>query len=429
MNYMTNNSLEARMATPPPRALNITLWILQWALGISLIGAGVFKLALPPEQAFEIFPWGADIGILFTVTSIFDVLGGVGVILPALLKIAPRLTPIAAAGVVALMLSSVVFYLTRGEVAEIVPNLVMAVIAAFIAWGRWSAAPITGALPVQPTWAGPLPAASSPAGMKLSQLPTGTYVTRGALAIRNGSFSDERHFASTALLVRHPKGDVLIDAGFGADADKHIEMLPSFRRAPHELGTTASDQLTAAGYDRSKLLGVILTHSHWDHVSGLDSLDVPVFLTADEEKYADDAKDDKVFAAVAAGHDIRRYTFEGPAYLGFPSSHDFYGDGSLVIVPAAGHTTGSVIVFVTLPSGERYGFIGDLTWQLEGITERLERPLMMRMLADSDVKQVRRDLARVISLAGVIGMVPAHDLRAYEGIPLLDSHPVDGGTR
>ena len=409
------------MTTPPRRALNITLWALQWLLGISLIGAGAVKLALPADQALEIFPWSADIGALFTVTSILDILGGVGVILPALLKIAPRLTPVAAAGVVALMLSSVVFYLVRGEAAEIVPNVVLGAIAAVIAWGRWSAAPITGALPLPRAWDGALPPASSPAGMRLFQLPTGTYTTRGAFALRNGSFSDERQFASTALLVQHPKGDVLIDAGFGADADKHIEMLPSFRRSPHELGTTAGDQLAAAGYDRSTLLGVILTHSHWDHVSGLDSLPVPLFLTREEQEYASGAKDDTVFSSVVAGHEIRTYAFDGPEYLGFPSSHDFYGDGSLVIVPAAGHTTGSVIVFVTLPSGERYAFIGDLTWQLDGITERLERPLMMRMLADSDARQVRRDLARVISLAGLMHIVPAHDLRAYEGIPVFGS--------
>ena len=90
---------------------------------------------------------------------------------------------------------------------------------------------------------------------------------------------------------------------------------------------------------------------------------------------------------------------------------------------------GSVIVFATLPSGERYGFIGDLTWQLDGVTERLERPLIMRMLADSDAKQVRRDLARVIALAAVIRMIPAHDLRAYEGIPLLGSSDAHGGNR
>jgi hypothetical protein len=78
-----------------------------------------------------------------------------------------------------------------------------------------------------------------------------------------------------------------------------------------------------------------------------------------------------------------------------------------------------VIVFVTVPSGMRYAFIGDLTWQLDGIRQRLERPLLMRKLADSDPEQVRQNLLRVIALADLMQVVPAHDQNAYDGIPHL----------
>ena len=256
-------------------------------------------------------------------------------------------------------------------------------------------------------------------GIKIFQLPTGTYLTRAAFAIKGGAFRDKRQFASTAVLIAHPDGDLLIDAGFGVDAEAHIRTLPAFRRAPHELRATASQQLDAAGYDRGRLRGVLLTHSHWDHVSGLDTVDAPIWITAEELRYAQAAKDDTVFRIASAGHEIRQYTIDGPAYMGFTASHDVYGDGSVVIVPAGGHTPGSVIIFVSMPTGQRYAFIGDLTWQLDGITRRLERPLLLRMLADSNPKQVRVDLARVIALADQIQIVPAHDARAYEGIPLL----------
>ena len=266
---------------------------------------------------------------------------------------------------------------------------------------------------------GPLPAANPPAEVGVFQLPTGSYVTRAALAFRGGRWTDRRDFASTAVLVRHPAGDLLVDAGLGANAAQHIRTLPAFRRSRHELGATARQQLDAAGYDHRNLLGVVLTHSHWDHVSGLDSLDVPVWTAPGERLHADRAKDDRVFSLVTAHHEVREYTFDGPAHLGFDASHDVHGDGSVVVVPAAGHTPGSVVVFVALPSGRRFAFIGDLTWQLEGITRRVERPLLLRALADSDPSGVRRDLARVIALAGRVQLVPAHDARAYEGIPHL----------
>jgi glyoxylase-like metal-dependent hydrolase (beta-lactamase superfamily II) len=292
-------------------------------------------------------------------------------------------------------------------------------LAALITRGRGTVAPITDRLPEHALLTGGLPKADPPPEMTMFQLPTGTYATRAAFAVRGGAFGDVRQFASTAVLIQHPKGDLLIDAGFGADAAKHIRLLPSFRRAAHRLGQTASDQLDSVGYDRSRLLGVLLTHSHWDHVSGLDSIHVPIFMPASERDYAARAKDDTVFTVVSRGHQIKEYSFDGPEYLGFASSHDFYGDGSVVLVPAAGHTTGSIIAFVTVPSGKRYAFIGDLTWQLDGITRRLQRPLLMRLLADSDAKQIRRDLQRIFAVESRMQIVPAHDTRAYVGIPTL----------
>ena len=78
-----------------------------------------------------------------------------------------------------------------------------------------------------------------------------------------------------------------------------------------------------------------------------------------------------------------------------------------------------MVVFVSVPSGRRYAFIGDLTWQLDGISRRVERPWLLRKLADSDPEQVRLGLLRVITLADLMQIVPAHDRNAYDGIPRL----------
>ncbi|SDS42555.1 Glyoxylase, beta-lactamase superfamily II [Actinoplanes derwentensis] len=245
-------------------------------------------------------------------------------------------------------------------------------------------------------------------------------MTRAALAFQGGSFGDKRRFASSAVLVQHPEGDLLIDAGFGADVAAHIAMLPRFVRAPYETGQTVSNQLDAVGYDRRRLLGVLPTHSHWDHVSGIDGLrGTAIWMNAHERRYAASDPDGKVYRSVSEGHRIHEYGFDDRAYLGFASSYDVYGDGSVVIAHAGGHTTGSVIVFVTLPTGKRYAFIGDLTWQIDGIRRRVERPWLMSRLADSDPRQLRQDLGRVIAVERLMQIVPAHDLDSYQGIPLL----------
>jgi N-acyl homoserine lactone hydrolase len=262
--------------------------------------------------------------------------------------------------------------------------------------------------------------------MAIYQLPTGTYETRAAFAVRGGSFRDKRQFAATAILVQHPKGDLLIDAGFGSDVAAHVAALPRFQRAPYQAAKTVSQQLDASGYDRGRLLGVLVTHSHWDHVSGLGDLQVPIWINSGERRYGAEDQGGNVFRIVSAGHPIHEYDFNGPPYLGFPSSFDVYGDGSMIVALAGGHTPGSVVVFVTVPSGQRYALIGDLTWQLDGIRRRLERPLLMRKLADSDPRRVRQSLLRVIALAGQMQVVPAHDRDAHDGIPRLPARMTAG---
>jgi glyoxylase-like metal-dependent hydrolase (beta-lactamase superfamily II) len=138
----------------------------------------------------------------------------------------------------------------------------------------------------------------------------------------------------------------------------------------------AADQLDSAGYDRKRLRYILLTHAHWDHVSGVpDFPGVPVLLTAAEYRFIDvggfateTARKMKTTAS------FEEYAFDRVTYLGFDQSRDLYGDGSIVMVPVPGHTPGSVAVFVTLPHGARYAFVGDLVWQLEGLIEREGRP-------------------------------------------------------
>ncbi|MFI5898111.1 MBL fold metallo-hydrolase [Actinoplanes sp. NPDC051513] len=275
-------------------------------------------------------------------------------------------------------------------------------------------------LPKPAAWTHPLPVAHPPADLAIYHLPTGTYETRAALAVRGGSFRDKRHFAASAVLIRHPEGDLLIDAGFGAGVAAHVALLPRFVRAPYQVGRTVREQLDDAGYDRGRLLGVLLTHSHWDHTSGLDGLrGTPIWMNANERQYAATDPDGKVFRQVSQGREIHEYGFADQPYLGFDSSYDVHGDGSVVIVLAGGHTTGSVIVFVTLPAGPRYAFIGDLTWQIDGIRRRVERPWLLSKLADSDPGRLRQDLLRMIALDGLMRIVPAHDLGSYDDIPLL----------
>jgi hypothetical protein len=88
-------------------------------------------------------PWMGQVspGFLYA-TAVFDLLGGLGVLLPAVTRILPGLTVPAALGCAALQASAIVFHVSRGEAAKTPFNLLLIALALFVAWGRRSRAPI-----------------------------------------------------------------------------------------------------------------------------------------------------------------------------------------------------------------------------------------------------------------------------------------------
>lgn len=270
-----------------------------------------------------------------------------------------------------------------------------------------------------------LPAASPPPGMSLSALPTADMSAQAAFAFRGGSFGEPRTFAQTALLVRHPRGDLLIDTGLGVHAREHFARTSFQMRATTELmvRTPAIEHLRRGGYDVAALAGILPTHVHWDHISGVpDFPGVPVWLNDVERAFAAHGGEITALMRSFGAVPTRRYTFDTAPYLGFTYSLDLYGDGAIVLVPAPGHTPGSIVVFLTLPSGRRLALLGDLVWQLDGIERRAERPWLSRRLVDDDPAGVRTAIAQVAAIHArfpEITLVPAHDARVMAKIPVF----------
>jgi glyoxylase-like metal-dependent hydrolase (beta-lactamase superfamily II) len=298
---------------------------------------------------------------------------------------------------------------------------VLATVAALFlaASGLLASTFVASPLPAPAPFAGALPVASPPPGMAVYRIPTGVIHRSAAFAYRGGSLFDDRDFAMTAVLVKHPRGDLLVDTGLGRDVDAQLQSMPAWFRAAtsYVRGRSAAEQLDAAGYDRAALRAILLTHAHWDHASGVEEFPgTPVWVTAEERRFITDGG---WLTAVARGSGAVRYEeygFEGGPYLGFARSHDVYGDGAVVVVPAPGHTPGSVVVFLTTPGGERYALLGDLVWQREGVTEREERPWLQRSAADLDPGGVRDGILRIAALSArfpELVLVPAHDVRGF----------------
>jgi uncharacterized membrane protein len=130
-------------ATQPSKGLNIGLWIVQGLLALSFVGGGLWKLGTPISELAAKMPWMGEVspGFLYT-TAVFDILGGLGVLVPSVTRIKPGLTVLAALGCVALMACAIVFHFSRGEAANTPFNFLLVALALFVAWGRHSKAPI-----------------------------------------------------------------------------------------------------------------------------------------------------------------------------------------------------------------------------------------------------------------------------------------------
>ncbi len=269
-----------------------------------------------------------------------------------------------------------------------------------------------------------LPAANPPPEMAIYALPTGAMHSRALFAWRGGPPGEDRDFTMTAYLVRHPRGDLLIDSGFGSQVDAQFAQLPWLMRVTsrYTADVPAARQLAEAGIHPSSLAGVLLTHAHWDHVSGMSDLaGVPAWLPGAEAEFVHGDSPMAAIAHAMPNLKLRPYSFADVAYLGYAQSFDVWGDGSIVVVPAPGHTPGSVVIFVTLPTA-RYAFVGDVVWQSEGIERPAERPWLARHLVDFDADQVRGQISHLAALhrkfPGIV-MVPAHDARPTKAMPRL----------
>lgn len=124
--------------------MNIALWIVQILLAVAFAFVGFVKLATPvADLAGMVGPWTNDVPeFLIRFIGLAEVAGALGLILPALTRIQPRLTALAAVGLALVMLFAAIFHATRGEFGNIVPNIVLLVLAAFVAYGRNSVLPI-----------------------------------------------------------------------------------------------------------------------------------------------------------------------------------------------------------------------------------------------------------------------------------------------
>lgn len=261
-------------------------------------------------------------------------------------------------------------------------------------------------------------AAPRPA-VRLSIVKTGSIMVHEALVVSGGRLNHQVATNFSAFLIQHGAQHMLFDTGLGRRiGSQYRQDMPLWLRLLFRYEdpvTPTRQQLDAAGLPPVQT--IYLSHSHWDHASGLvDFPEATVWLPAPEmaKVKAPQGGLGGAWPSQVGNPAIRWHSFEFQPvpFEGFATSLDVYGDGAVVLVPLYGHTPGSVGLFVTVSSGQRYFLVGDAVWSARALEHGAPKFWPARMLVDDHgehtqqvIERIRATMARDPQLR----VLPAHD--------------------
>ncbi|MEQ1508289.1 MAG: N-acyl homoserine lactonase family protein [Myxococcota bacterium] len=222
-------------------------------------------------------------------------------------------------------------------------------------------------------------------------LHVGSVQMRERQVVRNGG-PDRVEGPISVLLLEHPvQGLVMIDTGYGrrtaADTFDYPGRLPARLLGLH-VTRPAADAIGDLGYTPDDVWHVVLTHGHMDHVGGVE--DFPAAeIHADEDEWAACKHSHRLQGYIPAPYlhrDAIPVLWTDEAYGPFPRHADLFGDGSVVLLPAPGHTVGELMVLVNLAGGSVL-YTGDAAWVNENWQDPAPKGWIARHVIESDWRE------------------------------------------
>ncbi|HTK09151.1 MAG TPA: DoxX family protein [Ktedonobacteraceae bacterium] len=124
--------------------MNIVLWIVQSVLALAFLVAGAFKVLQPIDTLKKYLGWVEKTPpTLVRLVGILEILGALGLILPAVTHILPWLTPVAAIGLVLTMIGAIIVHIQLKETPRSLAPLILLLLALLIVYGRFVLVPLS----------------------------------------------------------------------------------------------------------------------------------------------------------------------------------------------------------------------------------------------------------------------------------------------
>lgn len=242
------------------------------------------------------------------------------------------------------------------------------------------------------------------------------------LAVHGGEKTDERGPIHVFVLSHPTQGTVLIDTGYGrrsaADPHDHPGRIVT-TLFELEMHTPIADLLPDIGVEPEAVEQIVLTHLHDDHAAGAEDFPDAVLWTGYRDALFADRKrlTQGIDPAPFASHTQRHPTFSHGAWGPFEAHTDLFGDGTVLLFPAPGHTPGSLLVLVNTPE-HSWLLLGDAAWTDDNWKPSVRpKSWPVRTIVEHDWKRGTDVLYRVRELIGddrltlVSGHEPANATR------------------
>jgi uncharacterized membrane protein YphA (DoxX/SURF4 family) len=125
--------------------MNLALWIIAIVLAVAFVGSGLLKIVRTKDQLVASgMGWAQDFSpSTIRLIGSAEILGAIGLILPAALHIAPILVPLAAVGLALVMVGAAAVHARRKEWPFVAVNAMLLALAVIVAWGRFGSYPLT----------------------------------------------------------------------------------------------------------------------------------------------------------------------------------------------------------------------------------------------------------------------------------------------
>ena len=273
-------------------------------------------------------------------------------------------------------------------------------------------------------------AGPQPSCVELSVVNTTEHMERrGCFYVSGGSYWKKVSGASgIAVVMRRQDSNALwlYDAGMASTVKEQLKDTTWWYRifsiGIYTLRRTVKEAL---GPETAQVQGIVMSHLHFDHISGAaDFPGVPIYVSKEHIEWVDQLKHGKhaVFPKVfeRMKKDFRQVeTAPMSGIEPFQNGLDFFEDGSVILIPTRGHTVGELMMLARTCDGAYWFFISDVTWKQEGVEKLKQKFWLVRRVADVDTDAIMEELKAIGELAGRFDaqIIPSHDPSAFQGIP------------